>query len=246
MRISCYIIDDEEHAIEIVARYINKTPNLELIGSETNPLLALDKIISGEVEPDITFLDMDMPQLSGIELAGLINQRTKIIITTAFEKFAVKAFEENVIDYLLKPITYQRFLKAVNKMKEQYIGRNKNSQSDFQESCFFIQSEVKGKLLKIMYNEVYYIEALLNYIKVHLDKKSHLTYLTMKEMEENLPSAEFVRIHRSYIINISKLKSIEGSKVLLMNGVMLDIGSNYHKEFQKMINKKLIKSKRSP
>src|SRR6476620_4809192 len=124
--VTCYIVDDESHAVETLSAYIERVPGLSLIGSATNPLIALEEI-SGTVHPDITFLDVDMPQLSGIELAGLINDRTKVIFTTAFSDYAVAAFEKNASDYMLKPISFERFLTSVKKVTDNLPPRNANA-----------------------------------------------------------------------------------------------------------------------
>ncbi|MDB5110415.1 MAG: hypothetical protein JWR67_1529, partial [Mucilaginibacter sp.] len=197
--ISCYVIDDEFHAIEALSDIITSTPGLELIGTTTNPLVGLDFITSGKA-PELTFVDINMPQLSGIEFASLVNQLTKVIFTTAYHNYAVEAFEKEAFDYLLKPITPERFLKCITKYKKSKIIMEPSA-----EDHFYIKSEAKGKMVRININEIVYIEGALNYIIIHIaDGKNQITYLTMGEIQSYLPEKTFSRIHRSFIINSDK------------------------------------------
>lgn len=238
----CCIIDNEDHALDVIRKYILKTPELELAGAELNPLQALNKITNGEIVTDITFLDIDMPQLSGIELAELIQPYTRIIFTTAFGEYAVNAFDKDAIDYLLKPVSYQRFLKAISRAKEK-IKPNPNAIKN-ERDHFFIQSEGKGKLIRINHQEITYIESAQNYIRIHLPDHIYLTYFTMAEMEETLPADKFKRIHKSYIVNLDKITSIEAGMLHLADGSAVALGQSYRKELQDVIRPMLLKSKR--
>ena len=143
MNLTCYIVDDESHSIEILKSFIEKTPGLELAGSSTDPLFALNEVmVAGP--PDITFLDVDMPELSGLELAGLINEYTKVVFTTSFPEYAIDAFEIDAEDYLLKPIAYERFLKSIKKVKKNML--EKSPGNDQPDDFFLIKSEIKGKM----------------------------------------------------------------------------------------------------
>jgi two-component system, LytTR family, response regulator len=241
--ITCYIIDDESHAIEVLARYIEQTPGLQLYGSSTNPLEALE-VFRQKKYADVTFIDVDMPQLSGIELGELLQDRTSIAFVTAYDKYAVKAFEQNAIDYMLKPILYERFLKCINKLNSRSV-RNVSDEENNRRAHFFIQYEMKGKIVKIEYSDVIYIEALKNYVTVHTRTNQFITYLTMKEMEENLPSTVFFRIHKSFIINLDKVISIDGNLVQLKEKKELVIGLSYKDNFLKVLKEKMIRSRRS-
>ncbi len=243
MSIRCCIVDNEEHALDVIRKYVLRTPGLELVATETNPLLALNKITNKDIIADITFLDIDMPELSGMELAELIGSYTKIIFSTAFSEYAVKAFDKDAIDYLLKPVSYERFLKAVNKAKEtlrpEHTGHNSLSADHF-----FIQSEGKGKLIRINYGDIIYIESAQNYIRIHLDNAVYLTYLTMKEIEEILPANQFKRVHKSFIVSLSKVTSLEAGMLHLSDGSAVSLGQSYRKEMLETINPVLVKSKR--
>jgi len=245
MELGCYIVDDEIHAIKVLSRYIDKTPGLFFVGSDTDPLKAWSSIDNKTVNPDIAFLDIDMPQLSGTELSDLIKDRTEIVFTTAHPDYAIWAFERNALDYLLKPITYERFLKTISKAKDKLFKKQIDQSINFEED-FYIKSETKGKMVKVKYNDVYYIEARANYLKIFLEKKSYITYLTMKELEEKLPPKKFIRVHKSFIINIQKVIALEANQILLENNVTVGIGRSYRTSLLSVINSRLISSKRMP
>lgn len=242
--LSCYIIDDELHAIEVLTKYIEQTPGLQLIGSSTNPLEAL-QLFREKKYPDITFIDVDMPQLSGIELGELLYDKTSIAFVTAYDKYAIRAFEQNAVDYILKPILYERFLKCINKLNSRAV-KSAIQKDTTERGYFFIQYEIKGKIVKIEYNDVLYIEALKNYVIVHTHTANYITYLTMKEMEENLPSSLFIRVHKSYILNIDKVISLDGNLVHLRENKELVIGASYKEMFLSILKEKMIKTKRLP
>src|SRR6185437_11434262 len=161
MNLTCYIVDDETHSIEILKSFIEKTPGLTLTGSATDPLFALNEVMVDD-PPDVTFLDVDMPELSGMEFAELVNAHTRIIFTTSFCEYAVEAFEKNAEDYLLKPIGYERFLKAIKKVKTNIL--NKERKNNRVDEFFLIKSDVKGKMIKIIKNDIILVEAMQNYV----------------------------------------------------------------------------------
>jgi DNA-binding LytR/AlgR family response regulator len=237
--ISCYIIDDEFHAIENLSDIIIATPGLELIGTATDPLLGFEFITSQQV-PDITFLDIHMPKLSGMELASLVKHLTKVVFTTAYDQFAVQAFEKEALDYLLKPITQERFLQCISKYKKQ----NDNI-APVKEPFFYIRTDTKSKMTRVNLDQITYIEGALNYIIIHLkDGKSEITYLTMGEIEAYLPDKDFSRMHRSFIVNHHQIKSINGNDITLLDKTTLNIGPAYKETFFEKLNKNLIKTKR--
>jgi DNA-binding LytR/AlgR family response regulator len=236
--INCYVIDDEFHAIQILDDFIAITPGLNLIGHTTNPLIGLEYITSNK-PPDITFIDINMPELSGMELAGLVNQLTKIIFTTAYDKFAVEAFEKNAFDYLLKPITIERFTKCINRYKNHY-----NNIAPATDDYFYVKGDSKSKLIRINTIEILYIESALNYIIIHTATEKQITYLTMGEIESYLPESSFSRIQRSFIVNHNKIKSVSADEIVLVNKTVLDIGDIYKQAFFEKINSNILKTKR--
>lgn len=242
MNFTCYVIDDESDAIALLKEYIDLTPGLELIGWKQNPLMALDELTSKNA-PDITFIDVDMRQLSGLDLAGMVNLYTSIVFTTAFPEYAVEAFEKEAFDYLLKPINYERFFKCIQKAKRKIkIGPViiEPARDDF----FNIKSEIKGRMVKIRFDEVMYIEGAVNYIQIHTTEGKHITYLTMKEIERHLPKQSFARIHRSFIVNINFVKVTERAQLKLKNGESLIMGDHYKQNFLDFMDARLVKTER--
>jgi DNA-binding LytR/AlgR family response regulator len=242
--ISCYVVDDEAGAIALLRDYIEKTPGLELIGSSLNPIAALDEL-TGPNAPDITFLDVDMRSLSGMDLAGMVNLYTTVVFTTAFPQYALEAFEKEAFDFLLKPITYERFAKCIQHAKRKRKLTAKN-EYPIREDFFNIKSEIKGRMVKIKFAEVLYIEGAVNYIQIHTTGDKHMTYLTMKEIEHYLPKPLFARIHRSFIINVNYVKVIERNQIKMQNGDTLIMGDHYKKYFLDLMDEHLVKTDRSP
>jgi two-component system LytT family response regulator len=241
MNLTCYIIDDERHSIDIIKRYIEQTPGLELSGTSINPLEALE-FFSESPAPELTFLDVDMPQLNGLDFAELVNPVTKIIFTTAFRDYAPEAFEKNAIDYLIKPINYPRFLKAVTKVKLA-TDTNNNGLSDAL-AYFFVKSEMKGKLNRVEIDKIVYIENLGNYIIIHLTDEKITTYLTLSEVLNRLPEDQFSRIHQSFIVNHLAIKSIEPGQIRLYTRFTLPIGGTYRAAFRLKMDNVILLSKR--
>jgi len=244
MNLTCYVIDDENHAIEVLSRHINNTPGLELIGTEKNPLNALKKLGDGELAPDITFVDIDMPNMTGIDLAELVGNRTLIIFTTAFANYAVSAFDKNALDYILKPVTYERFLKAVDKARQK-LADKKVKPSGEENDFFFIKTDIKGKLVKVIEDDIVYIEAKQNYIQINLEHSTYLTYLSLGEIAERLNANKFIRSHKSFIANLHKVKMVEGGVITFIDGKQILLGATYKAKFMESIEQKLLKSKRS-
>jgi DNA-binding LytR/AlgR family response regulator len=242
--ISCYIIDDESHAIETISAYITKTPDFEILGSHDNPLEALAFFKKTNTYADITFLDIDMPQISGIEVSSILKGHTKIIFTTAFPNFALDAFELDVNDFLLKPFSYERFLKSIYKVQD-LLKLEKNATNKNYNNYLFIQTEGKGKMVKIYNNEILYIESQKNYLSIATVEKKVLTYLTLSEIGQRLSSA-FIRIHKSYIINADKISHIEGNDVFL-HGLKesFPIGISYKSILAQYVKDYVVKTNRS-
>lgn len=240
--ITCYVIDDEDHAIETLSDLIEQTPGLSLLGSTTNPLAGLEYLTSSTA-PDITFVDINMPELSGIEFASLVSNATKIVFTTAYPNYGVEAFEKEAFDYLLKPITPKRFLQTILKYKN-LAGKAPAAPATADE-YFYVKCDVKGKMTRIKLADITYIEGALNYVIIHLiDNKQQITYLTMSELQNSLADSTFSRIHRSYIVNNTMVKHISGNTIILDDKTILNIGNSYKDSFFENLNKRLIKTKR--
>lgn len=210
MEIKCVAIDDEPPALDLIKEYASRLPVLKLIQAFDDAVVAAEFIRSTNV--DLIFLDINMPDITGIELAKSFTEKPLIIFTTAHKSFAFEGFELQAVDYLLKPIEFERFSKAVNKTLE-YLNYKKMKVSEDQKA-FFVRSEYQ--LIKINLEEIEYIESLEDYMKINLSVgKPVMTLMTMKALLEKLPSAKFIRIHRSYVVPVSKIKSFANKKIKL-------------------------------
>lgn len=241
MSMNCYIIDDETHAISVLTRYIERTPDLELSGTATNPLNAIAEITSGS-PPAITFLDIDMPQLNGMDVAGLLAPLTRIIFTTAFREHALEAFEKDAADYLLKPITYEQFLKSVVKVRKMLATQTQRNQ--VYPPYFFVKSGIKGKFTRVTVAEIWYIENIGNYVYIHTEQEKIAAYLTLNEVLNHLPENEFSRIHQSFIVNHHRIQSLEHSQVRLSGQLSLPVGATYRQAFRAKFRDAILISKR--
>jgi len=239
---SCYVIDDEFHAIETLVGYISKLPSLNLVGTNTNPIKAIDEI-TNSLPVDIVFLDVDMPELSGMDVADIISPHSSVIFTTAYPNYAVQAFEKSGADFILKPISFERFTKSVTKVQN-LIKSKKLSDQHVQEEHFFINPGVKGRMIQLSYSDIIYIEGLKNYVVIYTVDGKFITYLSMREIEKSIPETKFARIHKSYIINIDRIKSIDGNNVILSPTLELPIGTSFKDSFINVINTKLLRSGR--
>lgn len=237
--INCIIVDDEQHAIDILVHYVNQTPHLNLAASFSNPIEALQLLTQEKI--DLVFLDIQMPELSGLDFIKAIHGKSKVILTTAYSEFALEGYELDVVDYLLKPIRLPRFLAAVQKAVQQINAANETSQENSEDDYIFVKTESKGKLLKINLADIDFIESMKNYVAIHRAGQKTLVYTSMKELEEHLPRKQFIRVHKSFIIPISRITGIEGNLLRLKNVTAeIMIGENYKAELMEIIKGKMI------
>lgn len=211
MKIKCVVIDDEPLARKGIKEYIADVDFFQLIGDFDAPLKANDLISNGAAQ--LLFLDIQMPKISGLDFFKTLKQPPPVIFTTAFPQYALEGFEVNALDYLVKPVSFERFLKAALKAKEFYEIRETNLNEANASDHFFIKAE--NKLVKIQFDEILYVEALQNYVLIHTIGKKYMTYLTFKSVEEYLPGSQFLKVHKSYIVAVSKINSIEGNDILI-------------------------------
>ncbi len=210
--INCVIIDDEPLARKGLREYISDVDFLHLAGEYDNPLKATEMISRGEAQ--LLFLDIQMPKITGLDFMKTLQRPVPVIFTTAFPQYALDGFDLNALDYLVKPISFDRFLKAALKAKEYYEVRQKNDADKTPLEAgdyFFIKAD--NKLVKVSFNDILFIEALQNYVVVHIQEKKLITYLTFKSVEEYLPSSQFIKVHKSYIVSATKIDSIEGNDI---------------------------------
>jgi two-component system, LytTR family, response regulator LytT len=235
IRIKTIVVDDEPPALNMICRYVNNTPFLELTGSFDNSLEALDSILKTPVQ--LVFLDIQMPDLSGIDLARQLPKETKIIFTTAFENYAFEGFKVNAIDYLLKPISFEEFTTASLKAKAWF---DLISQSDEPAlSYMFVKSGYK--LVKIDFDDIILIEGLRDYVRFYLKStdKSVMSLMNLKSLEELLPNEHFMRIHRSYIVCLNAIETIEKGKAIAGNH-QITIASQYKEAFKAYLSSKSV------
>jgi two-component system LytT family response regulator len=236
--IRCIAIDDEPLALKQIESYIDKTPFLEKIAVCESALQAMQVIQEQPV--DLMFVDINMPDLSGMDFVKSIDNPPKIIFTTAYSEYAVEGFRVDAVDYLLKPISYPDFLRSANKAKSWFENRaEKEIQIDSNEQFLYIKSEYK--ILRINHSDIKYIEGMREYVKIHLvNQKPVMSLISMKKLEEFLPEAKFMRVHRSYIVNLDKITTIERSRIIFDGDVYIPVSEQYSQRFQEYLNKNFL------
>ena len=231
MKIKCVIIDDEQLAISVIENHLKSFDHFEVVGTFNNPLKAYGILEKEKV--DVIFLDINMPQMTGFSFIENLNSKPLIVITTAYREYAVKSFELNVLDYLVKPIPFDRFLKTVNKVYQQlYSNSAVGDLSLQQEPHIFLK--VDKKLLKVNLNDILYVESLKDYIKVITKIGDYVVHKSLTGITEELPMSNFLRVHRSYTISINKISAIEGNTIEIANR-RIPIGRNYLKQTKERI-----------
>ena len=228
--LTCIIVDDEPSAVNILKNYVAKTPFLELVGTATNPLEAM-KVMEGK-QVELAFLDIQMPHLSGIDFMKMLKGKTQVILTTAYSEFALEGFENEALDYLLKPIAFDRFLKAAQRA----LNTTAFSSPDWQpvekeDDYMFVKTETKGKMLKVDFEDIIYVEGLKNYVSIFVADERIITYTSIKALEEKLPSY-FMRVHKSYIVSLKKVRAVDGNQILLHTmKAYVPLGETYRNAF---------------
>jgi DNA-binding LytR/AlgR family response regulator len=246
--IRCLAVDDEAYAVKIIADYINKIPFLQLVGTTTSAIDALSQVQQGGI--DLVFLDIQMPDLTGIQFLKLCGSKCKVILTTAYPEYALEGYEHDVIDYLLKPIAFDRFFKAAQKAQNQLqptaapqiipaasahtapipVTPEPASSQDY----MFIKGDSKNKFLKVGYDDILYVEGLKNYVSVFMPDQRLVTYQTLRDLEAQLPQPPFFRVHKSYIISIDKIRMVDGHTIYIQDQA-IPIGETYRDAFYKII-----------
>lgn len=213
-KLKCIIVDDEPLAISLLEHYVEKIPFLELVFSTENPIHALEYLQKND--SDLIFLDIQMPELTGINFMKIVGTHQKYILTTAYSEYALEGYEHNVVDYLLKPVSFERFQKSVLKAQERFSFQEENTH-------FFVKSS--GQKHRIGFHEILYVESIKDYINIRTENDEFIVLDTLKSMESQLPE-KFVRIHKSFIVNLDKVKSIGAKKVILPDDE-IPIGESY-------------------
>lgn len=225
--LTCMVVDDEQHAVDLLVHHVKQTPFLSLVYHTTNPVDAIQQLNMQKI--DLVFLDVQMPQLSGLEFIKATRGKCHVILCTAFPQYALEGFDHDVVDYLLKPVTYARFIKGAQKALNMLSVQQPSVPAvGTGETHIFIKTENKGKLLKVNFDDIDFIEGQKNYVAFHTGGQKVLALLGMKEVMEMLPAKRFMRVHNSFIVPLEKISMIEGNMLSLRNHTKaIPIGITY-------------------
>jgi two-component system LytT family response regulator len=241
--INCIIIDDEQHAIDLLTHHIRKTPFLNLVYATTDPIEGLELLNQQKI--DLIFLDVQMPDMTGIDLIKAISGKSKVILTTAYSEYAMEGFENEVVDYLLKPISFARFIKGAQRalsMITPTLAAPPPDDNDY----IFVKTEQKGKLLRVKLNDIVYVEGLKNYVTiVTRQEQKVVALLNIRDLEERLPAGSFIRTHKSFILATAYIRMIEGNTVHLEHTTQtVPIGDTYREAFMTQMKDKIMTNRK--
>lgn len=237
--INCIIVDDEQHSIDILSHYVRQTDYLNLLLATTNVMEALELINTGKVH--LLFQDVQMPEISGIDVIRAINGQCKVILTTAYEKYALEGFDLNVVDFLLKPISFPRFIKAVQKVNTIANIPREVLKIEMQPDFIYVKTGIKSNVIKVVLSTIDYIESVKNYVTIHHEGKKTLVHISMKELEASLPDSLFIRVHKSFIVPYSRIERVEGNQINLKNEkTTVLLGETYRASFWEQIKKRTV------
>lgn len=247
--LSCIIVDDEPLAVRLLVSYVEKTPGLELLASFTDSIKAINAIKAQK--PDLLFLDIQMPNIDGMELAHSLPEETRVVFTTAFKEYAFESYEVNALDFLLKPVRYNKFLSAVEKARKQFLQTSIPQQpapqpsapQPQQPSTVFIRVDSEWRNLAI--DDIIYVNGMKDYVLFYLDNepKPLITHLTMKAVEEMLPKDRFLRIHRSYIIAVDNIQKVDRNDCVYIGKEIIHIPDGYLQTFRQFLETRIIKQR---
>ncbi|SHH62529.1 LytR/AlgR family response regulator transcription factor [Flavobacterium defluvii] len=239
-QLRCIAVDDEPLALKLVETFIEQTPFLQLTASCDNAVEAMSLI--REKQPDLVFLDINMPNLTGMELARLLQEQPgqvpKIVFTTAYNHYAIEGYKVNAVDYLLKPFSYEEFLRAANKVMQLTEEASNNNHHSVSADEEFIFLKVEYQWVRISFKDILYIESLKDYVKVHLDdsQKALLSLISLKALEEKMPASKFMRIHRSFIVSLDKISAITKNSIFI-GKTEITVGEQYKEAFKTIVDK---------
>lgn len=233
----CIVVDDEPLAVRMIEGFITRTPGVELVSSFTDPVLALAEI--RDKRPDLVFLDIQMPDLSGLDLSRMIPEDTRIIFTTAFKQYALDSYEVSALDFLLKPVRYQKFLEAVDKGKAWFALKDAASSSGPADpGAVFIKTD--KVLQKVYLSDILYVEGMKDYALFHIKSQERplITHITMKAVEDMLPASSFMRVHRSYVVALDKMDAVLPGNDIMIGQKMIHVSDAYKDAFQEYLKSK--------
>lgn len=238
MKMTCITIDDEPYALKQISAYVRKTPFLNLIADCKNAFEALAAI--SEQKPDLIFVDINMPEMSGMELVKSLSSDILIVFTTAYSEYAVESYKVNAVDYLLKPIGYSDFLHTANKVQMVWNKNNlENSKSLDSDNYIFVKAD--GRMYKVELSKIDFVESASEYVKIFVNgEKPIMSLMTMKSLEAALPTDKFMRIHRSYIVNLDNITTIERNRIIYYNKIYVPISEQYKSIFKEFVDRKFL------
>jgi two-component system, LytTR family, response regulator len=219
--LNCLIIDDESHAIELLTDYVQNVSFLKLINATNDPIVGLKLINEGNY--DIIFLDIEMPKISGLELLAGVQNKKKVIITSANRNYAADGYENDVFGFMVKPIRFERFLTVVQRFFNTIAKENSNKNDEY----IFVKLDTKNRLRKVSYNDIIYVEGAGNYIDIHTATEKIVTYMTVRDFDELVPSEKFMRVQKSYVVAIEKIMGLEGNEIILADSRKVLVGESY-------------------
>ncbi len=237
--INCLIVDDEQHSIDVLEHYVRQTSYLHLVAATISPVEALNNIASGKV--DLLFVDVHMPDISGIDIIKSISGCCSVILTTAYQEYALEGYDLGIADYLLKPISYPRFLQAVQKVSADLQIKDDIAPVAPEQGFIYIKTGLKNNVIRINYQDIEYVESLKNYAAIYHGGKKTVAYLSMKDLESTLPANQFLRIHKSFIISLARIVKVEGNEIEL-SGVKtrINIGESYRPRLWRIIRERIL------
>ena len=249
MALACIIVDDEPLAVKLLESFVAKTPDLELLGSFTDSVEAINAI--KQLKPQLLFLDIQMPDLNGMELAHMLPEGTRIIFTTAFKEYAFESYEVSALDFLLKPIRYNKFIAAVEKAREWFGLRGEKTQEAEQSPAPQMSTpngnnslflKVDGEYRQVALDKILYVSGMKDYVMFYLEgeRKPLITHLTMKAVEDMLPTSQFMRVHRSYIVALNKIRSVDRNDCIYIGDEIIRVTEAFREGFQNFLQSRSI------
>ncbi|GGH68867.1 DNA-binding LytR/AlgR family response regulator [Filimonas zeae] len=237
--IKCVIIDDEQLAINVIEMYVKKMPNLQLVGTATNPLVGIELV--QQHKADLVFLDIQMDEMGGIDVMKVLGPAVKVVFCTAFSEFAVQSYELDAVDYLMKPVAFSRFVKAVQRVSNVILSQSALIPDAIPDDYIFVKAEQKGKMIKINVDDIDFVEAMGNYVAFQRGRDRILAYLTMKDLEERLPASQFMRVHKSFIVALKSISSVENGELLMHDTQMrVPLSATYKQGFMDRMRSRLM------
>jgi len=238
MEIKCICVDDEPFALKQISDYVKKTPYLKLVAECKNAYEALNSI--SECKPDLIFVDINMPEMSGMELVKSLPSEIMVVFTTAYSEFAVESYKVSAIDYLLKPISYNDFLKSANKALTNIESHNsKHNESLVGDDYIFVKAD--GRIHKVLFSKIDFVESASEYVKIFVNgEKPLMSLMTMKNLEAALPADRFMRVHRSFIVNLDNITTIERNRIIYYNKIYVPVSDQYKDIFKEFVEKRFL------